>query len=68
MNRLTPHRGIEASAVHFDTVNAVWAGKLHLARDNVEFRTNNESRLQTTFEQTVDHYLETCAAMGRQPG
>ncbi|MFM2004798.1 MAG: hypothetical protein RLZZ09_453, partial [Pseudomonadota bacterium] len=40
----------------------------HLARDNVEFRTNNESRLQTTFEQTVDHYLETCAAMGRPPG
>jgi predicted HicB family RNase H-like nuclease len=68
MIKLTPHRGIEASAVHFDALNDVWAGKLHLARDNVEFRTNDESRLRSTFEQTVDHYLDMCAAMGRSPG
>lgn len=68
MIKLTPHRDIEAAAVHFDALNAVWAGKLHLARDNVEFRTNDESRLQATFEQTVDHYLDTCAAMGRLQG
>ena len=68
MITLMAHRGIEASAVHFDTLNAVWAGKLHLVRDNVEFRTNEESRLQTAFEQTVDHYLSSCAALERQPG
>lgn len=68
MITLTPHRGIEASAVHFDTLNAVWAGKLHLARDNVEFRTNKESRLQTAFEEAVDHYLGSCAALEKQPG
>ena len=68
MIKLAPHRGIEASAVHFDTLNAVWAGKLHLARDVVEFRINQEARLQATFEQTVDHYLSSCVALERQPG
>ena len=68
MIKLAPHRGIEASAVHFDRMNRVWAGKLHLARDNVELRTNDESHLQVSFEQTVDHYLGHCAALERQPG
>ena len=68
MITLIPHRGIEASAVHFDTLNAVWAGKLHLSRDVVEFRTNQQARLQAAFEQTVDHYLSSCAALERQPG
>lgn len=68
MITLMPHRGIEASAVHFHMLHAVWAGKLHLARDVVEFRTNQQARLQTTFEQTVDHYLSSCAALERQPG
>ena len=68
MITLMAHRGIEASAVHFGTLNAVWAGKLHLARDVVEFRTNQEARLQAAFEQTVDHYLSSCAALERQPG
>ena len=68
MITLTPHRGIEASAVHFDTINAVWAGKLHLARDVVDFRTNHQARLQAALEQSVDHYLSSCAALERQPG
>lgn len=68
MIRLMPHRGIEAAAIHFDALNAVWAGKLHLSRDNVEFRTNEVSRLQTAFEEAVDHYLGSCAALEKQPG
>jgi predicted HicB family RNase H-like nuclease len=68
MITLMAHRGIEASEVHFDMLNAVWAGKLHLVRDVVEFRTNQEVRLQAAFEQTVDHYLNSCAALERQPG
>ena len=60
------YKGFEGSA-EVDTNRQVCRGKLLFIPDLVTFEAESPKALQAEFEAAVDDYLETCAALGRDP-
>jgi predicted HicB family RNase H-like nuclease len=60
------YKGYEGSA-ELDMERKVCKGRLLFVDDLVTYEADSPIRLQREFEAAVDDYLETCAALGRDP-
>ena len=54
-------------SVEFDGARMTLRGKLLFITDLVTFETVSVPEIQKEFEAAVDDYLQTCAALGREP-
>ena len=59
-------RGFEGSA-EIDTERQTCRGKLLFIPDLVTYEADSPKELQAAFESAVVDYIETCAALGREP-
>jgi predicted HicB family RNase H-like nuclease len=50
-----------------DMSRGICRGKILFINDLVVYEAATPAQLQTEFEATVDDYLETCKALGREP-
>lgn len=60
------YRGYEGTA-ELDMARGVCRGKILLINDLVTYESSEISGLQQAFEAAVEDYIETCAALGREP-
>lgn len=65
MNTMT-YQGYTAR-IDFDDRDAIFVGRLLGIRDVIGFHADSVSELRAAFEEAVDDYLETCAALGKSP-
>lgn len=66
MNDILQYKGYFAE-LHFSTQDEVFFGKLLGINDLVSFEGASVAELKTAFHEAVDDYLETCAALGKEP-
>lgn len=64
-NALT-YRGY-AAKVEFDPEDHIFFGRLVGIRDIVTFHGDTVTELEASFQEAVEHYLETCAKLGDEP-
>lgn len=65
MNKLT-YKGYTAR-IDFDDRDNILVGRLLGIKDIVGFHADNVADLRVAFEESVDDYLEACAAIGKSP-
>lgn len=65
MNKLT-YKGYTAR-IDFDERDNIFVGRLLGIKDIVGFHADNVTDLKSAFEESVDDYLEACAAIGKAP-
>ena len=65
MNTMT-YRGYTAR-VEFDDRDNIFVGHLLGIVDVIGFHADNVADLRAAFEDAVEDYLETCAALGKSP-
>lgn len=65
MNILT-YKGLSAS-VEFDAADQILVGRIAGINDVVGFHADTIEALVPAFQEAVDDYLETCAAIGKDP-
>lgn len=65
MNTMT-YKGYTAR-IEIDDHDSILVGHLLGVRDIVGFHAQDVPGLRAAFEEAVDDYLETCAAIGKQP-
>jgi predicted HicB family RNase H-like nuclease len=65
MNLLS-YKGYTA-AVEFDADDLLLAGRIAGINDVVGFHGGNAEEIVAAFQEAVDDYLETCAAIGKAP-
>lgn len=65
MNKLT-YKGYTAR-IDFDDRDNILVGRLLSIKDVIAFHADNVADLRVAFEESVDDYLETCAAIGKSP-
>jgi predicted HicB family RNase H-like nuclease len=66
MNDLMSHKGYFGS-VRYSDEDQIFHGRLEFIRDLVAFEGQDVEGLRRAFEESVDDYLELCAAQGRVP-
>lgn len=66
MSNLLQYKDYYAS-VEFNTEDNVFHGKILAIADLVSFEGTSVSELIEAFHEAVDDYLETCAALGKEP-
>ena len=66
MNDVLEYKGYYAS-VHFSSEDDVFYGKIVAIDDLVNFEGASVKELKKAFHEAVDDYLETCAAIGKEP-
>ncbi len=65
MNTLT-YKGYTAR-IDFDDRDNVFVGRLLGITDVIGFHADSVAALHAAFEESVDDYLEACAAIGKKP-
>jgi predicted HicB family RNase H-like nuclease len=65
MNKLT-YKGYTAR-IDFDERDNIFVGRLLGIKDVIAFHADNVADLKSAFEESVDDYLEACAAIGKSP-
>ena len=60
------HQGYSAR-VEFDDEDGIFTGRIAGIRDGVGFHADTVEGLRAAFVEAVEDYLETCAAVGRDP-
>jgi predicted HicB family RNase H-like nuclease len=53
--------------VNFNSEDEVFYGKIFGISDLVNFEGSSVKELKESFEESIDDYLETCKALGKQP-
>ena len=53
--------------VNFNSDDEVFYGKIFGISDLVNFEGSSVKELKESFEESIDDYLETCKALGKQP-
>jgi len=66
MKNVLEHKGYTGT-VEFSAVDEVFFGKIRGIRDVVTFEADTVSKLKKSFRDAVEDYIETCAAMGKEP-
>lgn len=65
MNTLS-YKGYTAR-IEFDDRDNILVGRLLGIKDVIAFHADNVTDLRVAFEESVDDYLEACAAIGKSP-
>ncbi len=65
MNKLT-YKGYTAR-IDFDERDNIFICRLLDIKDVIAFHADNVADLKSAFEESVDDYLEACAAIGKSP-
>lgn len=60
------YRGYEGTA-ELSIARGVCRGKILFIKDLVTYESDTPAQLQSEFEAAVDDYLDTCAALNREP-
>jgi predicted HicB family RNase H-like nuclease len=60
------YKGYEGTA-ELDMERMICRGKVLFIEDLVTYEADSPGNLQNEFEAAIDDYLETCAALGREP-
>lgn len=66
MNKLFKYKGFFGS-IDFSVEELSMCGKIECINDLVTYEANDLASLKAEFEAAVDDYLETCAAIGKEP-
>jgi predicted HicB family RNase H-like nuclease len=66
MSNVLRHKGY-AARVEFDAEDRVFFGRIAGIVDGVGFHADTVDGLVAAFEEAVDDYLDTCAAVGKVP-
>lgn len=66
MNKLFKYKGFFGS-IDFSMEELSMCGKIECINDLVTYEANDLASLKAEFEAAVDDYLETCAAIGKEP-
>jgi predicted HicB family RNase H-like nuclease len=66
MNDVLHYQGYSAE-IHFSADDDLFFGKLLGINDLVSFEGASVEELKTAFHEAVEDYLETCAALGKDP-
>ncbi len=66
MTNILRHKGYSAR-VEFDADDRIFVGRIAGIADGVGFHADTVVGLVAAFEEAVDDYLETCAAIGKEP-
>lgn len=56
-----------AARIEFDGRDNIFVGRIAGIRDIVSFHADTVADLRKAFEEAVEDYLETCAAVGKKP-
>ena len=56
-----------SARVEFDDADGIFIGRIAGIRDGVGFHANTVEGLRAAFHEAVEDYLETCAAVGKEP-
>ena len=54
-------------SVHFSAKDAVFYGKIEGINDLVTFEGESVQKLQSSFEEAVDDYIQLCTEVGKNP-
>jgi predicted HicB family RNase H-like nuclease len=66
MTNILRHKGY-AARVEFDAGDGIFFGRIAGIEDGIGFHADTVPGLVAAFEEAVDDYLETCAAVGKPP-
>ena len=66
MSNAMTYQGYSAR-VEFDDEDGIFTGRIAGIRDGVGFHADTVDGLRAAFVEAVEDYLETCAAVGRDP-
>ena len=66
MTNTMTYKGYSAR-IDYDDDDNVFTGRIAGIRDGVGFHADTVDALREAFHEAVDDYLETCAAIGKQP-
>ncbi len=53
--------------VEYDNENGIFTGRIAGIRDGAGFRADTVDGLRAAFHEAMEDYLETCAALDREP-
>lgn len=56
-----------AARIEYDDEDAIFTGRIAGIRDGVGFHADTVEDLRAAFQEAVEDYLETCAAIGKPP-
>jgi len=54
-------------SVEFSPEDDIFCGEIEFINDLVTFEADNVKALKKAFHEAVDHYVETCRKLGREP-
>ena len=66
MSNAMTYQGYSAR-VEFEDENGIFTGRIAGIRDGVGFHADTVEDLRAAFHEAVEDYLETCAAVGKDP-
>lgn len=66
MSNALTYQGYSAR-VEFDDEDGIFTGRIAGIRDGVGFHADTVEDLRAAFHEAVEDYLETCAAVGKDP-
>jgi predicted HicB family RNase H-like nuclease len=66
MTNTMTYKGYSAR-IEYDDDDAIFTGRVAGIRDGVGYHADSVAGLREAFCEAVEDYLETCAAIGKQP-
>lgn len=66
MSKMMEYKGYHAQ-VEFDAEDEILVGNVYGITDSLNFHGSSVTELEEMFHQSIDNYLEMCAAYGKKP-
>lgn len=66
MSKMMEYKGYHAQ-VEFDAEDEILVGNVYGITDSLNFHGSSVTELEEMFHQSIDNYLEMCAAYGKNP-
>ncbi len=66
MSRMMEYKGYHAQ-IEYDSDDSIFIGKVYGITDSLNFHGTSVEELERMFHQSIDNYLEMCAASGKIP-
>ena len=66
MSKMMEYKGYHAQ-IEFDAEDEIFVGKVFGISDSLNFHGTSVEELEAMFHQSIDNYLEMCAAAGKNP-
>ena len=66
MSKMMEYKGYHAQ-IEYDNEDEIFVGKVFGITDSLNFHGTSVSELEEMFRQSIDNYLEMCAAAGKTP-